>query len=79
MFPHLPGERLYTSLEVRLLLLLLLLLLVPKLLNCERQSAVGTAGLQLYELQASTSSSRPQWALPDLNSELQISVGSSGP
>ena len=39
--------------------------------HCEHQISVGTAGLQ--------PSTRSQWALPDLNRELQISMGTAGP
>ena len=55
--------------EVHPVLLLLLLLLILQLLSRKPQTAVG----------ASTASEGSQWALPDLNRERRISVGTAGP
>ena len=76
-----------------LLLLRLLLLILLVLLLLAVQIPVGTAGPQPLgtagpqprvadrtgHCRTSTASSRSQWALPDLNRELQIPVGTAGP
>ena len=64
------------------LLLLLLLLLLPLLLPLLRLLLAVIFAIifaSCGQRQISTWSSRLQWAAPDLNSELQIAVGSAGP
>ena len=71
------------SLRVTSFLPSLISSLPPSFPNSELQIAVGTAGPQLQtpnhskHCRTSTASCRSQWALPDLNCELQIAVGTS--
>ena len=70
---------------IRAVLLLLRLLLHLLLVLLAVQNPVGTAGPQPRvadrsgHCRTSTATSRSQWALPDLNCELQIPVGTAGP
>jgi len=88
MFPHLPGERLYTSLEVHLALLLLLLLplfvLSSSTASVRAQWAPPDFNSMSFRPQlraphlsghcrTSTASSRSQWAVPDLIREPELS------
>ena len=66
----------------RALLLLRLLRLLTRRLLLAVQIPVGTAGRvtdRSGHCRTSTATSRSQWALPDLNREIQIPVGTAGP
>ena len=79
-FPHLPGEGglldFIRAVLLRLRILLLHLLRLLLLLAVRSQPRLPDRS---GHCRTSTASSRSQWALPDLNRELQIPVGTAGP